>query len=205
MKKLLAGALLLLLTGCTTTTTADDTVLRINDFIHFTQDEVRYFESEQPGGDHTITTEVVTGTRALQRTVAEHIEQISGLRIEDGVLELFFIPEAPDQDFDITTVDPNVSMIILAEPLEVGNTWATDFSEVEITDFLESFQLGDDVFYDVLQVTQHLIDGSYVVTYYARDYGLIKERFSSLFTRMVDGVVTETILSEYSFRRVDIR
>ena len=181
---LIVAILLIFFTGCTTS----NHELQIHDFVAFRAGEVRAFESTQPHGDHSIVNLGVEGNRALEKTYSAIGNFMSVLENSDGQLRLIYTTLGlSGMEEDLSLIEPMMNIVILAEPLQVGNSWSSPIGVSTITYLWEHFETEEGVFQDVLEVTTEDVEGYHVVSYFARGIGLIKEVFSTYLTHLENG------------------
>ena len=209
-------AAILLVTACGTTP-VEPTGPVVGDFFDFqskadTRMIIHSLDEEVTHINQTFYTSHISadGTRIQQRLQALNQDMTIVLEKRDGaVRQVFAWAEFPIWE-DITGIGEIMDLVILQEPLELGNTWDNGMggvSEITGTDLSISTPAGD--FTGVLQVTT-LFPGmsDYSISYFAPGVGLVSDTYTSVFQEtafsasthlvdMVSGGIPATIFTLY--------
>jgi len=92
---------------------------------------------------------------------------------------------------DLIAVEPTMDLLLLREPLELGNTWEMNSdatSEITAMD-AEVLVMGETMI--AMEVTTEFIDGRSQWEYYVRDLGLVKTAYTTFDGRTIEIILTE--------------
>ncbi|MDR2751241.1 MAG: hypothetical protein LBC41_11320 [Clostridiales bacterium] len=132
------------------------------------------------------------GSRIQRRVAAPKMSSTEIIEYKDGTLTLIYGEPVFYFFENLLDVEPNMSFVILKEPLQVGQTWKPDeYSDVEITSM--STRIDTPVgSYDCMEVSTSYVDGRLQKEYYAPLVGLVKTTYTN----------AEATVLEYSLMEV---
>ena len=163
----------------------------ISYFPIWTNKNFRFESPTHPQLTQNIYVTYTDGVRIQRRAASEDISSTEVLQLMDG--ELRFIFGEPSFYFfeDLIAVEPIMDLLLLQEPLVVGNTWEMDSNGTsEITSMdAEVSVMGETMI--AMEVTTEFIDGRSQWEYYVRDLGLVKTVYTTF-----DGHTIEIVLTE---------
>ena len=194
-------ALVILITACGQTA-QPPAALTVGDFFNFSPDTIRAIHSldeEMMRVNQELFTMHISadGSRIQQRVLAYNIDRTIVLENRDGTIRQIF--EWADHPIweDITGIGEIMSLVILQEPLELGNTWLLGMedgiNEITGVDLELTTSLG--TFTGVIQVTTTFPSepGMYGVSYFAPGHGMISDSYTVPFQDSVTTFRTELV------------
>lgn len=167
---------------------AQETGPQVGDFFNFAPDTtsvIQSLEEEMANVNHTMFTSHVNadGSRIQQRINALNQDITIVLENRDGaVRQIFAWADFPLWE-DVTGIEAAMELVILQEPLVVGNTWDNGVGGVsEITGMDMSLTTPAGAFTGVIQVTTVFEQtGDYSITYFAPGHGQIQDNHTTTF------------------------
>ena len=212
MKKLLIAAIaaMLTITSCgganntdetptntpsvedTTTDTqnnADDSYTILEYFPVRTNTNYHYESPIEPQLNQDVYVTYTNGSRIQRRAASADVSSTEVLQYQGGELRLVY--GEPNFYFfeNITAADPIIDMLLIKEPLVMGQKWnmdATGESEITGLDVPVTTPIQD---YYAMEVTTKFDDGRQQIEYYARGAGLIKTVYTTAENRTIEIVL----------------
>ncbi|SMB83251.1 hypothetical protein SAMN00017405_1018 [Desulfonispora thiosulfatigenes DSM 11270] len=96
---------------------------------------------------------------------------------QDGKLKVVFNQEEMYGDENILKQENNVDQVILAEPIEVGNSWESESNIFTIDSLSEKVVVPAGEFSDCIKVTVKSENGNISYVYYKPGLGLVKQEY----------------------------
>jgi hypothetical protein len=149
---------------------------------YFTLKSNTYYEYESSTHDELSQQSYVSytgGNRIQRRVSASSMSSTEVIEYKDGALALIF-GEPTFYFFEsLLDVEPNMSLIILKEPLFEGQTWKPDeYSDVVVTS-METQVATPSGNYSAMEVTTSYTDGRLQREYYAPGVGLVRTEYTT--------------------------
>ena len=150
----------------------------ISDFMPFEENTTFVIVNpDYENANQEIFTTFKDGERIQQRIRGHNIDLTLVLELSGGTLRQIYQGEglyAPVFDNITHSIEPNMSMIMLQEPLSLNNFWDNGVGGVStITDINVPVTTPVGTFTDTIEVTTIFEDGSRAVVYFAKGYGMV--------------------------------
>jgi len=157
----------------------------------WTNKNFRFESPTHPELTQDIYVTYTDGVRIQRRAASAGISATEVLQLMDG--ELRFIFGEPVFYFfeDLIAVEPTMDLLLLQEPLVVGNSWEMDngaASEITAMD-AEISVMGETMI--AMEITTEFIDGRSQWEYYVRDLGLVKTVYTTFDGRTIEIILTD--------------
>jgi hypothetical protein len=145
------------------------------------------------------------GDRIQRRVAAPKMSSTEIIEYKDGALALIYGEPVFYFFESLLDVEPNMSFVILKEPLQTGQTWKPDeYSDVEITSMSTRIDTPAGSF-DCMEVSTSYVDGRIQKEYYAPQVGLVKTTYTNAestalefsLTEMIEGAALDVYTSFY--------
>lgn len=182
-----------------------DTVGTIRDFFPFEENVTFVITSEDmPEINQEIFTTFINGNFIQQRVTAENIDILNILEISDNTLKQVFSFNEYTVFSDWTNnFTPNMDLIILQEPLSLGNFWDNNMGGIStITDVNVPVSTPAGNFTNTIQVTTIFNNGDHSVSYFAHGHGMVSDSYTTTFQETTVSVTQH--LSEVRQGGIDI-
>ena len=201
MKKIFLILLLLFTTACGAANNQNgeiepnlnDIVGTILDFFPFEENTTFVIASEDtPNLNQEIFTSHLSGNRVQQRIIAENLDITLVLEVGDGLLrQIYMFSDFPVFE-DITDVSPNMDLVLLQEPLALGNYWNTgDMGGIStITNVNVPVETPVATFTETIQVTTVFPNGDSSVSYFAIGHGIVQDSYTTTFADVTSSFKT---------------
>lgn len=180
MKKIFMLTLIMFIfVGCGSRTN-EEAAYTIPEIFPFEENTKYILTSDQEIGNQEIFTTYVNNNRMQQKIVAPNNEITAVLEYDNGELRQIYSFLEHYLYEDLTDVQPNMNIVILSEPLIVGNSWETGDSDgiSTITSIDEIIQtpMGD---LETIEVTTEFRNGDRVTEYFAPGLGIVKTEYTT--------------------------
>lgn len=163
---------IMFLSGCAQIAPTSD----IESFFPLEENVLYVFDVEglEEDGVRTVFNSYIRGNTAQRMIHASHFPPSTEvITVGGGEVTLVFGEPAHYTLEDITSANPNLDIVILQEPLELGHYWNNGDEHWEITSVSSLVETGAGSF-ETLQVTVTTASGNRDYYYYARGIGLVR-------------------------------
>lgn len=180
MKKIFMLTLIIFIfVGCGSSNNNEAT-FTIPEIFPFEENTRHILTSEQEIGNQEIFTTYVNGNRMQQKIVAPNNEITAVLEYDNGELRQIYSFLEQYLYEDLTDVQPNMNIVMLKEPLIVGNSWETGdsngLSTITSVDEIIETPMGE---LETIEVTTEFRNGDFVTEYFAPGIGIVKTEYTT--------------------------
>lgn len=160
--------------GCSTAVLPTDD-LTVQDFFPMEYNvSYEYGNSLDNSSSYSVFNTYINDTRMQRRVSSGMGSYVEVIEIKDGALRLIYADPTHYFYEDITNAEPNTNLLLIQEPLVVGNSWEYAIGFIsEITSMSTEIETPAGTF-ATMEVTTTWEDGTIEKNYYAPSIGLVR-------------------------------
>jgi hypothetical protein len=162
------------------------------------------YEFTTPAGDvhlYSVFNTFITEERVQRKVISPSGNFVEVIQIQDGSVTLIYASNIEYFYEDITDIEPSMEVVLLQEPLVLGNSWEHSINTTsEITGVNIEVQTQAGTF-NTIEVTNTSQDGTIEINHYAPYVGLVKTVIyggQMQFEAELSAIITDTQLQIYT-------